>query len=115
MPYCHALQLQRKCNRIKKDGQPCQAYAVWGGDLCVFHGGKPLPGEYGENRRPMCECGTDGSGGGYKFPHRIGGGKYCVYSLNWVRPTRTIGPSEPQLPRATAGEKQLIRILSRER
>ena len=67
--YCEELRMQRRCKATLKDGKPCKGYAVWGGEHCVFHGGKPLPGKRGKNPRPVCHCGTNGEGGGYLFPH----------------------------------------------
>ena len=111
MAYCEELKMQRRCKATRKDGNQCKGYAVWGGEYCVFHGGIPIPGKRGKNRRPVCHCGTNGEGGGYLFPHKLGGGKFCVYSRNWVKPTHTIGPSEHSFPRMWGSEKALARFL----
>ncbi|MDG2014628.1 MAG: hypothetical protein P8J33_14065 [Pirellulaceae bacterium] len=42
----------------RKDENRCKGYAVWGGEYCVFHGGKPLCGTPGENRMPVCNFAT---------------------------------------------------------
>ncbi|MCP4477246.1 MAG: hypothetical protein GY818_04055 [Planctomycetaceae bacterium] len=60
--------MPRRCTATRKDGNRCKGYAVWGGEHCVFHGGKPLPSKPGENRRPASHCGTNVEGGGYLFP-----------------------------------------------
>ena len=111
MAYCEELRMERQCKATRKDGKPCRGYAVWGGVKCVFHGGQPEPGEPGQHRRPNCHCGTNGEGGGYLFPHKLGGGRYCVYSLRWVKPTYTIGPSQHSFPRLWGYEKVLARLI----
>ena len=47
----------------------------------------------------------------YPFPHKLGGGKFCVYTRNWVKPTHTIGPSQHSFPRMWGSEKALARFL----
>ena len=47
------------------------------------------------------------------FPHKLGGGPFCVYSLNWRKPDRKIGPCEHSFPRANTLEKALMRVLAR--
>ncbi len=43
--------------------------------------------------------------------HKLGGGKFCVYSRNWVKPTHTIAPSQHSFPRLWGIEKALARFL----
>lgn len=111
MAYCEEFRRQRRCTATKRDGTPCRGWAVWGGDVCLFHGGKPLPWRRGKHRRPPCHCGTNGAGGGYRFPHKRGGGTLCIFSADWNEPIRTIGPSEHSWSRLRGAEKRLVRML----
>jgi|DEB0MinimDraft_6_1074348.scaffolds.fasta_scaffold00749_9 hypothetical protein len=53
----------RKCKAIKKNGDPCKLWAVWGDTRCNRHGGS-ANGRIGA----VCDCEA------YPFPHRPGGG-----------------------------------------
>jgi len=80
----NALKI-RKCRGIKKDGERCQGWAMWGhpGQLCGNHAGRhhrgPMPKvltwEVKKAKYIPCECKA------YNWPHRPGGG-YC----NWPDP-----------------------------
>ena len=43
--------------------------------------------------------------------HKLGSGKFCVYSRHWVKQTHTIGPTQHSFPRLWGIEKALARFL----
>ena len=111
LAYCQEFKMRRRCKATRKDGNRCKGYAVWEAEHCVFHGGKPTAGKRDKNCRLVCHCGTNGEGGGYRFPHKLGGGKYCVCFRNGVKPTHTMGPGQHSFPRVWGIEKALARFL----
>ena len=56
------------CGSLRVDGEQCRGTAVYGGELCRYHGGEPAPRP---KLRP-CQCRA------YAWPHRAGGG-LCRY------------------------------------
>ncbi len=78
MAYSEKAKALRQCKALRKDGKPCQAYAVWGEDFCMAHSGRhhrgPMPHPYERRfkkrprRSPTCHCPA------YNWPHRPGGG-----------------------------------------
>lgn len=82
MAYSERAKELRRCKATRKDGQPCRAYALWGGDKCAGHTykkhGKGNPKYRYEGMRTKaaaCTCIA------YAWPHRPGGG-LC----NWPDP-----------------------------
>ena len=70
---------RRKCAAIRKDGRPCEAWALWDDprQLCVAHSGRhhrgPMflkfrPYRYQKARYVPCTCAA------YAWPHRPSGG-----------------------------------------
>ena len=85
MAYSEKAIKLRQCKAIKKDSEPCKAWAVWGEDFCIAHSGRhhrgPMPSPYERNlryliegepkrRSPVCHCKA------YDWPHRPGGGLF---------------------------------------
>lgn len=76
MAYSRMAKAVRRCRGTRKDGEPCQAYAVWDDPrgLCAAHGRHhtgPLPKRYAPHKKssyPPCRCRA------YQWPHRPGGG-----------------------------------------
>ena len=76
MAYSERAKELRRCKGVRKDGQPCQAYALWGGELCAGHTYKKRGGRTPEQYRytgiptkaPPCHCIA------YAWPHRPGSG-----------------------------------------
>jgi hypothetical protein len=76
MAYSVMAKALRRCRATRKDGEPCQAYAVWDDPrgLCASHGRRhtgPMPRRRAQTRKtsyPPCECPA------YQWPHRPGGG-----------------------------------------
>lgn len=75
MAYSDTARDQRRCKATRKDGKPCRAYAIWGGERCAAHTyatrrTEPHPDRYTgmRSRAPACTCGA------YAWPHRPGGG-----------------------------------------
>jgi len=64
----------RRCQATRRDGLPCQQYAVWGSpqQLCYRHGGRVPSGV--PHGPQVCRCST------YAWPHRAGSG-WCVWPL----------------------------------
>ena len=107
MAYSEKAKALRKCKAKKKNGESCQAWAVWGEGFCVAHSRRhhkgPMPSS-GERRKrnleylmgikkeprrsPVCHCSA------YNWPHRPGGG-LC----NW--PDEPIG--QCRIPAGTHG------------
>jgi len=58
MAYSEKAKALRRCKALRKDGKPCQAYAVWGEDFCMAHSGRhyrgPMPSLY-ERREAYLE------------------------------------------------------------
>jgi hypothetical protein len=80
MAYSEKAKELRRCKAIRRDGQPCQAWALWGSDKCAAHTYKQrrvLPPGYHDwpTRNPPCNCAA------YAWPHRPGSG-LC----NWPDP-----------------------------
>ena len=44
MAYSEKAKALRKCKAKKKNGKPCQAWAVWGEDFCMAHSGRHQQG-----------------------------------------------------------------------
>ena len=75
MAYSELAKATRRCKATRKDGQRCQAYAVWGTELCTAHTYKHRGKASSDDRyvgkstrAKACTCGA------YSFPHRPGGG-----------------------------------------
>ena len=73
MAYSERAKELRRCKATRKDGQPCQAYAIWGTEHCAGHTYKTrrtLARGYREwpTNAPACTCRA------YAWPHRPGGG-----------------------------------------
>ena len=74
MAYSDKARELRRCKATRKDGQPCRAYALWGGDgYCAAHTytkRRTWPRGFREypTRAPACTCAA------YAWPHRPGGG-----------------------------------------
>ncbi len=85
---------ERKCLGTRKDGRPCQAFAVWGDvrQRCLAHGGRRRIAT-GSDRPPPCACRA------YDWPHRPGGG-LC----RWPDLPQHSSPTK-QGTRTTAGEE----------
>src|SRR5436190_14942490 len=85
MPYSMKARALRRCRGTRADGEPCQAWAIWGhpDGLCAAHAGVtgrprgrawlgPPLNILHHARYPLCRCEA------YSFPHRPGGG-YCLW------------------------------------
>jgi hypothetical protein len=70
---------RRRCRGVRKDGQPCRAWAVWNDlrQLCMAHAGRHFRGERAylvavdadpPTQYVPCRCDA------YAWPHRPGGG-----------------------------------------
>ena len=76
--YSEKFRAQRRCTALRKDGQPCRAYALWGAHVCLAHSDRQHRGPREQARHPAprrppaCRCGA------YAWPHRIGSG-LCRY------------------------------------
>ena len=74
MAYSEKAKAARRCRATRKDGQPCRAYALWGGaGLCAGHTYKKrVQHERGyrevPTKAPPCTCIA------YQWPHRPGSG-----------------------------------------
>lgn len=82
MAYSEAAKERRRCTGTRKDGQPCQGWALWDDprQLCAQHAGRGARGKRGPNhlRQPYppekptnytpCTCIA------YAWPHRPGSG-----------------------------------------
>ena len=74
MAYSDKAKQMRRCTALRKDGKPCQAWALWGGTVCASHTyktrgpGNGRPWEAMRSKAPPCTCGA------YAWPHRRGGG-----------------------------------------
>jgi hypothetical protein len=76
MAYSEKAKEMRRCKATRKDGQPCQAWALWGGTFCAGHTYKKRGGRTPEKYRytgiptkaPPCRCVA------YNWPHRPGSG-----------------------------------------
>ncbi len=75
MAYSEKAKALRRCKATRQDGQPCQAYALWGGELCAGHTYKRRGKSTGDTKyadmptkAPPCTCIA------YQWPHRPGGG-----------------------------------------
>lgn len=75
--YSEAARARRRCTGRRKDGEPCQAWAVWDDprQLCMAHAGRHHRGRMMRGltrshhaRNPSCLCAA------YQWPHRPGGG-----------------------------------------
>ena len=75
--YSAATVMQRRCVGARKDGQPCNAWALWDDprQLCLVHAGRSHMGPLGSLRArhqraryEPCLCDA------YAWPHRPGGG-----------------------------------------
>jgi len=84
MAYSEKAKALRQCKALRKDGKPCQAYAVWGEDFCMAHSGRhhqgPMPHPYERRfkkrprrprRSPTCHCPA------YNWPHTAQGVDYA--------------------------------------
>ena len=58
MAYSEKAKKLRQCKAIKKDSEPCKAWAVWGEDFCAAHSRRhhrgPMPSPY-ERREAYLE------------------------------------------------------------
>src|SRR5689334_19235451 len=73
MAYSERAKEVRRCKATRRDGQPCQAYAIWGTEFCAGHTyetRRKLERGYREypTNAPACTCFA------YAWPHRPGGG-----------------------------------------
>ena len=83
MAYSDAARARRRCTGTRKDGKPCQAWAMWNDpeQRCMAHAGRhhtgPMQAKHPPGRRfapsrraqaPPCTCAA------YPWPHRPGGG-----------------------------------------
>jgi hypothetical protein len=74
MAYSEKARELRRCKATRKDGQPCQAWAIWGTDRCAGHtykkrGKASQADRYGmKTKAPPCTCIA------YAWPHRPGSG-----------------------------------------
>lgn len=76
MAYSEKARELRRCQGTRKDGEPCQAWAIWGhpDGLCAAHAGRRgrsgmLPSYLVQHARyEPCTCPA------YNWPHRPGGG-----------------------------------------
>jgi hypothetical protein len=61
----------RQCMAVRKDGEPCQGWAIWGepNQLCVRHAGVRRR-RYTSGRTPAIPCPS----AAYNWPHRPGSG-----------------------------------------
>ncbi len=110
MAYSALAEARRRCTGRRKDGEACQAWALWDDPLqrCTTHAGRRRlgPGSRGpyrsgghytdsKTRYTPCTCGA------YNWPHRPGGG-LC----RW--------PEEPLFSRTTpAGQHAAFRLAER--
>lgn len=108
MAYSDKAREMRRCKATRKDGQPCRAYALWGGNgLCAGHAYKKrrqLPRGYREwpTKAPPCTCAA------YKWPHRPGSG-VC----RWPDPPLFINTTPAGTHSWMRGYKRGYRILMR--
>ena len=116
MAYSEAARERRRCTGTRKDGQPCEAWAVWGDErqLCVNHGRPGPRGRYRQHRQSVptryqpCTCAA------YAWPHRPGGGLCRWPELPTYQLTTPAGThSWPRV--RDAGERALIRMIERRR
>ncbi len=93
--YSSRAREERRCTGIRKDGQPCRAYAAWGDvkQRCPAHGGRRRIAT-GSDRPPNCRCRA------YAWPHRPGGG-LCQWPDAPAQRSRT-----QQGTRSSAGEQR---------
>jgi hypothetical protein len=112
----HARSL-RQCKAVRKDGQPCRAWATWDSEeqLCAWHSGRCSEGrgkgtagfDSGMKAKyAPCTCEA------YAWPHRPGGG-LC----QWPDPPRyrrtTPAGTHPWPRVRNARDKAITRTLSR--
>ena len=104
--YTEAAQARRRCTGVRKDGQPCTAWALWDDprQRCVTHAGRGHQGPYLPKDSPdrfygqlrpryvPCTCGA------YAWPHRPGGG-LCRWPdpPEWRRTTPVSTHGEPRV------------------
>jgi hypothetical protein len=102
MAYSERAKVLRRCKATRQDGQPCKAFALWGGDTCAGHTYKQRGKATGDERYTgmrtkavACTCIA------YAWPHRPGGG-LC----NW--------PDAPQWESTTpAGTHSFMRAFKK--
>jgi hypothetical protein len=86
MAYNEAAIARRHCRGTRRDGKPCQAYAMWDSEaqLCMAHGGHHHTGPLSPGSAPRprthanytpCRCGA------FAWPHRPG-----AFPCNWPLP-----------------------------
>lgn len=121
MAYSAAAIERRRCTGTRKDGQPCQAWAVWDDErqLCAQHAGRGARGKRGPNseRRPYrpdqrtkytpCTCIA------YAWPHRPGAG-LCRWPDPPLYRLTTRPGTRSELARLTRG-RAWLRPLARRR
>jgi hypothetical protein len=107
---------RRRCLGTRKDGQPCQAWAVWDDprQLCMAHAGRHHRGPHPQpwvfrmypTRYPPCTCPA------YNWPHRPGSGvcEWPNLDPRW-QCTTTAGTHE--WPRMYGSTRSLARVLAR--
>jgi hypothetical protein len=83
MSYSPEAIERRRCTAVRKDGEPCKAWALWDDprQLCVTHAGRhhrgPMLSDWFSRyhrqraRYVPCTCAA------YSWPHRPGGGLCC--------------------------------------
>lgn len=81
MAYAPEIIERRRCKAIRIDGNPCQAFSLFGSpvSLCAAHAGLPRRpyrqnGELSVHKRSRAVCYCDA----YQWPHRAAGG-LCRY------------------------------------
>jgi hypothetical protein len=88
----------RRCLAVRRDGQPCKAWAMWGvpGQRCISHAGV-RPGRVASERTHAvpCRCAA------YAWPHRAGGG-WC----HWPDPAIVHVAIPPGTHRYSAGTRR---------
>jgi hypothetical protein len=82
MAYSAKAKELRRCKATRRDGQPCQAWAIWGTQRCAgptYKRRRKSNGVYREwtTNAPACSCVA------YAWPHRPGSG-LC----NWPDPPK---------------------------
>ena len=119
----HAVEM-RRCSSVRKDGQPCRAWAVWGDDApwprCAVHLGRAgRPGQawslrragIDRERRPTrptaCTCPA------YAWPHRPGGGLCEWPSEPWRGRLTTTAGTRSGLPSGLIGHVLRWRFVPR--
>ena len=125
MAYSDKAKQMRQCTALRKDGKPCQAWALWGGTVCAAHAyttrgpGNGRPWEVLRSKAPPCTCKA------YAWPHRPGAGlcqwpdpprQQCTTpagTRSWMKPYRLRAALLAGSTLSTAGIHGLRRIVWR--